>query len=382
MHQPESSVHRLGRLILLAVAQAAYERLARPVIFRGAAQTAHEQVLALSRRLDGWLWSPLLGSVGRLSFAGEDVSAGGVTLASPLILAAGFVKGQGFDSEDEALRAVADGQNVIPGWRSIPRLVGPVEFGSFTRWPRRGNDGTVVWRDVPTRSTQNRVGLKNPGAQAAAAFLAQRRAQLSSCFGINVAVSPGVSDPDQEQREVLEALRAFLERDVRPAWFTLNLSCPNTEDDPTGRQTEAGARRLCSAAVDLLGPTPLWVKVGPNLAVEQYRRLMSVFAETGVRAVVATNTMPEPSPENPQVMAGVGGGRLHCRAVDVAALLVQESRRLGSDVDVIGCGGVQDGRTFRAFADIGVRAVQYWTALIYRGPLAAAVIAHEKEGRA
>ncbi len=118
--------------------------------------------------------------------------------------------------------------------------------------------------------------------------------------------------------------------------------------------------------MDLLGPTPLWVKVGPNLAVEQYRRLMDVFVQTGVRAVVATNTMPEPSPENPQVMAGVGGGRLHRRAVDVAALLVQESRQRGGDVDVIGCGGVQDGRTFRAFADVGVRAPSYWTALIYR----------------
>ncbi len=190
MPQPESSVHRLGRLILLATAQAAYERLARPVIFRGAAQAAHEQVLALSRWLDGRLWSPLLGGVRRLSFAGEAVSVGGVVLPSPLILAAGFVKGQGFASEDEALRAVADGQNIIPGWRSIPRLVGPVEFGSFTRWPRRGNAGTVVWRDAPTRSTQNRVGLKNPGATAAAAFLARRRAHLPAYFGINVAVSP------------------------------------------------------------------------------------------------------------------------------------------------------------------------------------------------
>ncbi len=130
------------------------------------------------------------------------------------------------------------GRNIIPGWRCVPRLVGLVEFGSFTRWPRLGNPGVVVWRDVPTRSTQNRVGLRNPGALAAAEFLAARTKPICPPqFGINIAVSPGVDDPDQQTDEVLAALAAFVERGVYPAWFTLNLSCPNTEDDPTGNQT-------------------------------------------------------------------------------------------------------------------------------------------------
>ena len=42
--------------------------------------------------------------------------------------------------------------------------------------------------DPATRSTQNRVGLKNPGAQAAAAFLARNKTQLPTTYGINIAV--------------------------------------------------------------------------------------------------------------------------------------------------------------------------------------------------
>jgi len=123
---------------------------------------------------------------------------------------------------------------------------------------------------------------------------------------------------------------------------------------------------------------PLWVKVGPDLSDEQYRALLRVFAETGVAAVVATNTLPLPAPDDPAVMAGVGGGRLHARAVEVAALLMAAERAAcGYPVDVIGCGGVQDGDTYRAFARLGAPVVQYWTALVYRGPLAAALIAHE-----
>ena len=106
------------------------------------------------------------------------------TLPQPLILAAGFVKGDGFESEDEQRwQRLTQRKNIIPGWRSMPTLVGPVEFGSFTRWPRIGNPGTVMWRDVAhTIDTESALGLRNPGAKAAAAFLAQHRDSLPICL--------------------------------------------------------------------------------------------------------------------------------------------------------------------------------------------------------
>jgi len=434
---------------MLTLADLSY-RLARPLIFRlSSAQEAHERMLAALRWADGQRWLiPLLGRLRGLTLPPAPVSVGGVVLETPLILAAGLVKGDGFASEDEALAAVNAGHNIMPGWRSIPALMGLVEFGSFTRWPRLGNPGVVTWRDVHTRSTQNRVGLRNPGARAAAFFLAGRRDRLPRQFGINVAVSPGVSDPQQQTDEVLESLRAFLAAGVIPTWFTLNLSCPNTEDDPRGHQTADEARQVCGAAIALLqeaaggresitaegaedtekaqrdiasssvhsprlgvgayGHTlpqipsprdavarergagvrgfserpagripPLWVKVGPNLSDDQYRALLRVFAETGVRAVVATNTLPWPAPDDPTLTAGVGGGRLFARALEVVALLQAERAAHGHPVDVIACGGVQDGATFRSFAALGIAVMQYWTALVYRGPLAGALIAWE-----
>jgi dihydroorotate dehydrogenase len=385
-HDHVSPGTALARTAVLYAHRTLYEWLLRPALFRSSAQVAHERMLRWLRWADGRSWLPaVLGLAHRVAFPSMQVTAGGVILASPLILAAGLVKGEGFESETAALEAVRSGRNIIPGWRCLPRLVGPVEFGSFTRWPRLGNSGTVVWRDVPTRSTQNRVGLRNPGATAAAAFLDARRRELPAQFGINVAVSPGVDDPTRQTEEVLAALSAFMERKVCPTWFTLNLSCPNTEDDPRGHQTAAEARQICGAVAGALRSSgqgsgsviPLWVKVGPDLSDKQYCALMQVFQETGVRAVVATNTLPMPSPDDPGVMAGVGGGRLHRRTVEIAALLMQEKLAQGYEVDVIGCGGVQDGATYRDFAGLGIAIVQYWTALVYRGPLAAALIINE-----
>lgn len=355
-----------------------YAKIARPMIFRNSAQLAHERALQLLERLDSWTWThPMLKTLHQTIFKDSPLEVGGVRLSHPLILAAGFVKGRGFENESAALAAVD--QTMIPGWRSMPLLVGPVEFGSFTRWPRIGNSGTVMWRDAATQSTQNRIGLKNPGARAAAEFLAKRRSDLPPVFGINIAVSPGVIEPQQEQCEVSEAIGFFLTRGIRPAWFTLNLSCPNTEDDPGAHQTENRARDLCRAVQALLRGVPLWVKVGPDLALEQYHALLRAFEETGVRAVIATNTLGQPTPENASIIAGVGGRKLHPQALEVIKLLMAEKRRQGYQIDIIGCGGVMDGESFADFARQGVEAVQYWSALVYRGPLAAAVIQLEKD---
>lgn len=367
------------RALLLGGHSLIYRGAMRPLLFRRSAQEAHAQIVQWLRWADRRNWGVGVARfLHRLAYQSSPVEVGGVTLPVPLILAAGLVKGRGFAAEDEAMQAVEAGENIIPGWRSMPALVGLVEYGSYTRWPRLGNAGTVMWRDRPNRSTQNRVGLKNPGVQAAAAFLQLHRAELPPVFGINLAVSPGVVDPDRELQETMEGVQAFIERGVRPSWFTLNLSCPNTEDDPGANQTADKAERLCGALVEYLGQTPLWVKVSPDLAAEQYLALLSVFEAVGAKAVVATNTLPTPSPDD--LVAGVGGRRLHQAAVDVVRLLMQEKQRQGYTVDVIACGGVEDGATFNDFE--GVKAAQYWSSLVYRGPLVAAHIMQERKSYA
>lgn len=362
---------------LLTLYALGYERLLRPLIFLRSPQAAHQDALRMLAALDRS--ASLCALLRRMNEGAQSIGP-----IPPLALAAGFVKGEGFPNELLALSAVAAGTNIIPGWRSMPALVGAVEFGSFTRYPRVGNPGVVMWRDPVTRSTQNRVGLRNPGARAAARFLGDRRAHLPRCYGINIAVSPGVSDLAQEVAEVCESMSFFLEARLRPAWFTLNLSCPNTEDDPSGNQTAAYARALCSALMEMpqRGSIPLWIKVGPALGEEQYAALMAVAAETGVAAIIATNTLARPVPASAaasrdRLTAGAGGGVLQPHALEAVRQLAAARERLGAPLRIIGCGGVLDGASARALRAEGADALQYWSALIYRGPLAAAVLKDE-----
>ena len=191
-------------------------------------EQAHESALRRLRFLDNH--SRLLAALaGRFPKESWPVEAGGVRLESPLILAAGLVKGDGFASEAEAMDAVKQGRNIIPGWRSAPALVGAVEMGSFTPAPRLGNSGTVLWRDAEHRTLYNRIGLRNPGARAAAAFLSERQAELPAIYGISLATDPEETDLQQKCEGIVEAVKHFMSAGLRPSWVTVNLSCPNTE---------------------------------------------------------------------------------------------------------------------------------------------------------
>lgn len=345
----------------------------RPLLFRKTPEAAHQTALRMLGYLDHAPFIPRV--MGWCVRTPAPVTVGGVVLESPVMVAAGLVKGRGFASEEDALGAVRSGEGIMPGWRSVPLMCGAVEFGSFTRWPRMGNTGRILWRDVATHSTQNRIGLRNPGARAAAEYL--RDKPLPAVFGISLATTPGVDDPQQQRDEVCQAARFFVEAGVRPSWVTLNLSCPNTEADPRGQQSEQLAQILCSGMKEAVRDIPLWVKIGPDLGAAQIEALAHAFDAAGVKAVIATNTLSTPAPDQVGVTAGLAGGRLREHALDVARQLHAVRTAHSLRFDIVGCGGGLDGASVQAYTLAGAQAVQLWSALVFRGPLAPALIAAE-----
>jgi dihydroorotate dehydrogenase len=232
-----------------------------------------------------------------------------------------------------------------------------------------------VWRDDRERSTHNRVGLRNPGAAAAAAFLGAHRTRLPAAWGVSLAVSPGIDDPDESAAQLRDAATAFERAAAGPSWYTLNLSCPNTEDDPAGLQTADLARHLVGAVAEIVS-VPLWVKVGPALSVTQYDVLVDVLSDAGVRVVVATNTLASQAPTG-SLSAGLGGAPLRPHALSAVRYLAEAIARRGSSLDVVGSGGVLEGRDLAAFLDAGAKAAMLYSALVFRGPLAPALILRE-----
>ncbi len=349
----------------------------RSVLFTLEAGTSHKVVQDLLARWDQQdKLQFVLRLLARWLRPAAPVEVGGVMLPQPFILAAGWVKGEGYDNEVRALAAVVKDTALLPGWRTLPHLVGPVEFGSYTRWPRHGNAGVTMWRIRGNSSLGNRVGLKNAGIRAVASFLSLHKARLPACYGINIAVTPGVEDPKLIGQELTESLAYLFDASIAPSWLTLNVSCPSLEEDPSLHQTEEAVRAVLQAArLETPVYVPIWIKVSPGLPASQYRLLLDMCDEFGVKAIVATNSLQQVDKEGTHW--GLGGGALAQEARQALIKLVTLKRIHGHAVDIVACGGIMAGRDVHFLAQLDIKAWQYQSALVYRGPLAATLIYRE-----
>ena len=78
-------------------------------------------------------------------------------------------------------------------------------------------------------------------------------------------------------------------------------------------------------------------------------------------------------------VAGVSGTRLRPRALDAVSRLNRTIDVSGLPLDIVGGGGILGGGDLLAFRAAGARAVMLYTAMVLRGPLAAALILREAE---
>ena len=109
-----------------------------------------------------------------------------------------------------------------------------------------------------------------------------------------------------------------------------------------------------------------------------WARIVAALGRAGVAAVVATNTLGEPTPDG-SATAGVSGSRLRPSALRTVSRLKRIIDAAGLPLDIVGGGGILVGADLRAFRAAGARAAMLYTALVLRGPLAPALILQEAE---
>lgn len=325
-----------------------YSRVARPVLFRLDAETAHERTLRALAAVP----APVRVALRRAYATDDPTTVFGVRFPSRVGLAAGM------DKDGVALRA----------WPALG--FGFVEVGTVTWHPQPGNPRPRLVRLPAHGAIVNRMGFNNRGARALAARLA-RSARLGPPpvqpvppvpLGISLGkskVTP-VADAVGDYVASLRVLRAYAD------YVAVNVSSPNT---PGLRSLQdAGAlRELLGALVAEAHGVPLLVKVAPDLTDGALAEALGVCVDTGVAGVVAVNTTlsRDTLPAGP-VDPGPGGlsGRpLTARAREVVAFVRRES-----GLPVIGVGGIMTPDDAVRLVDAGADLVQLWTGFVYGGP--------------
>jgi len=281
-------------------------------------------------------------------------SIAGIDLPNPIGLAAGY------DKNAEA---------IAPLLRSG---FGFIEVGAATPRPQTGNAKPRLFRLTQDRAVINRFGFNNQGAAAIAARLAKRPA--TGVVGLNLGANKDSADRAQDYVQVLETCAPYID------FATVNVSSPNTEKlrDLQGADAlRALLHRVIKSRDALPRPIPIFVKIAPDLSAAELDDIAKVALQTGIDAVIATNTTLARdglvSPDKTQT-GGLSGAPLFDRSTRVLGLLAQ---RLDQKIPLIGVGGVSDASQAYAKIKAGASAVQLYSAMVFHGIGLAAEIARD-----
>ena len=332
-----------------------YRSLLRPILFRLPPETAHEFALhALSSApvLTKRLFAPRatkspFGSLERF----------GLTFPNPVGLAAGF------DKDGVALRALA-----ALGF-------GFIEAGTVTYHPQPGNKRPRLFRLPNDKALINRAGFNNEGA---AAFVKHVSKHKPTCV---LGVSIGKSKIVPLDAAVEDYLRSFDLVYPVADYIAVNVSSPNTPQlrelqrpDHLATLLEALQQRNLELSANKPDgkPTPLLVKLSPELNLEELKQIVEVVRTFRVAGLIATNTTTSrdglQTPTEKIAACGEGGLSglpLRERSTNMIAMLYNLT---GSSIPLIGVGGVFTAEDAWDKITAGASLIQLYTGFIYQGP--------------
>lgn len=290
------------------------------------------------------LKSGLAPSPGPVSTPRLRTTVAGLDLPNPVGLAAGF------DKNAEALAPLSQAG------------FGFIEVGAATPRAQPGNPKPRLFRLTEDKAAINRFGFNNEGMEAIGARLAKRPSD--AVIGLNLGANKDSTDRAADFAKVLQHCGAHLD------FATVNVSSPNTEK-LRDLQGKAALSALLNGVIDvregLERRVPVFLKIAPDLTLEELDDIAAVATETGIDAVITTNTTLSrdglQSPHRAEA-GGLSGSPLFEKSTYI---LAQLSKRLDGAVPLIGVGGISTAEQAYAKICAGASAIQFYTAMVYGG---------------
>ena len=336
-------------------------RASRPLIFLMEPEDAH----AAFKKVGIFLGSnPLTRGLTTLLFDYSHKSLNcevdGIQFRNPVGLSAGF------DKDGELTK-------IYPSMG-----FGLAELGSFTGEVCPGNPGRRLFRMVKSKAIVVWYGLNNQGAEKIS-----KRLQNTDFGRLRVGINAAKSNitPDfvlqDSIDDYLKTLRLF--KDIGD-YFTINISCPNTQDGEPFVYRE-NLEALLTAVNDEIRPLtarPIYVKLAADLDIDEINLIVDVCLEQGMDGFVLTNLakpahneehIPEEYPTTkgllPKGKGAMSGLPLQRISTDVIRHVY---RRTGGKKTIIGVGGVFSAKDAYEKITSGASLLHMITTMIFDGP--------------
>lgn len=269
----------------------------------------------------------------------------------------------GFDKNAEAIDALAG------------LGFGFIEIGTVTGEAQPGNPKPRLFRLVADQAIINRMGFNNDGAEVVASRLAQRARKKSEegpILGINIGKTKLVPDSDAiaDYQKSTRLLAPFAD------YLVVNVSSPNTpglRDLQSIEKLGPLLQEVRSQADQVITkPTPLLVKIAPDLADADIVAVTKLAIELGLDGIIATNTTiartgltATPDAVTEIGAGGLSGAPLTSRANQVTSLIKANA---GEQLTIIAAGGVMNVADASDRLAAGADLLQAYTGFIYGGP--------------
>ncbi|HZJ92833.1 MAG TPA: quinone-dependent dihydroorotate dehydrogenase [Thiopseudomonas sp.] len=322
--------------------------LSRRLLFKLSAETAHEVTI------------DLLGAAGRLGLprrvvkqpAALPIRVMGIDFPNPVGLAAGL------DKNGDAILGLSG------------LGFGFIEIGTVTPRPQPGNPKPRLFRLPAAEGVINRMGFNNLGVDHLLARV--RNAKFEGVLGINIG-----KNVDTPVENAADDYLICMEKVYGSAsYITVNVSSPNT---PGLRSLQFGdslknllstLRQRQEELTALHGKlVPLAIKIAPDMTDEEITDVANILLETGMNAVIATNTTVSRAGVEGMLHAdeagGLSGAPVREQSTHVVRVLAET---LAGRIPIIAAGGITEGQHAAEKIEAGASLVQIYSGFIYKGP--------------
>lgn len=322
--------------------------LSRRLLFKLSAETAHEVTI------------DLLGAAGRLGLprrvvkqpAALPIRVMGIDFPNPVGLAAGL------DKNGDAILGLSG------------LGFGFIEIGTVTPRPQPGNPKPRLFRLPAAEGVINRMGFNNLGVDHLLARV--KNAKFEGVLGINIG-----KNVDTPVENAADDYLICMEKVYGSAsYITVNVSSPNT---PGLRSLQFGdslksllstLRQRQEELTALHGKlVPLAIKIAPDMTDEEITDVANILLETGMNAVIATNTTVSRAGVEGMLHAdeagGLSGAPVREQSTHVVRVLAET---LAGRIPIIAAGGITEGQHAAEKIEAGASLVQIYSGFIYKGP--------------
>lgn len=322
--------------------------LSRRLLFKLSPETAHELTI------------DVLGAAGRLGLtrrlvkqpSSVPVNVMGLDFPNPVGVAAGL------DKNGDAILGLSG------------LGFGFIEIGTITPRPQPGNPKPRLFRLPAAEGVINRMGFNNLGIEHLLARV--ENAKFDGVLGINI--GKNVDTPVENAAD--DYIRCLDKVYTSASYITVNVSSPNTPGlrslqfgDSLKRLLDTLRERQEDLTVMHGKRVPLAIKIAPDMSDAEIVEVAHILVETGMDAVIATNTTVSRAGVEGMLHAdeagGLSGAPVREQSTHVVRVL---SETLAGRLPIIAAGGITEGEHAAEKIKAGASLVQLYSGFIYKGP--------------